>query len=311
MYEDILSNANCSDVADHLDCLRVLSYEDYKTASAGQVFFPTVDGDFVPTIGSVSKKNRKFYQVPIITGTTTDDSSEFGPTDRNTSYQVTLPPLVENTGYTISNSSWTKILKLYPDDPTQGIPANTGSERFAQFGYQYKRISVIGGDVLFHGPRRQDARVYTEAGLDVYSYRFDILPFVNGTNSTWTDTVGTPQAAYYGVSHGAELPFVLCNPSHGLGNLLGPLPSYAVLAKQMSSMWISFVYSLNPNLHGIDGVAMWPTYGWNAAAQNITCGSGCNFVFNATIEGGGFVEEDTWRAEGMDFLIDTMAERVQ
>lgn len=311
MYEAILEKANCTDTADRLDCLRALSYEDYSLASGSNVFFPTVDGDFVPALGSIVKNNAKFHHVPIIAGTATDDATEFAPLDRNTSAEVSQPPLVTGTGYIISNSSWEKILAFYPDDPALGIPANTGSERFASFGgYEYKRMCAIGGDALYHGPRRQDTRVFAKGDVQpVYSYRFDTVPYVNATNATHVDLDGTPQYPYYGVSHGAELPFVFNNPSRGLGSMLAPdtapiAKSHRQLALIASRMWIAFVHRLDPNKHGLDGVTVWPMY-----HEKTQLGS--NFVFNASIEGGGLIEDDTWRGEGIDFLISTMVERAQ
>lgn len=303
MYELVLSRANCSDVPDRLDCLRRLSYEDYVAASSGLVFFPTVDGSFLPTIGSIAKAAGAFYKVPIIAGTTTDDATSFAPTDRNTDEDVKRPPIVVGTGYTISNYSWTRILDLYPDDPTQGIPGSTGSERFEDLGYQYKRVCAIGGDILFQSPRRQDCQVFAAAGLPVYSYRFDTLPYVNGSNATYTDLVGTPGSAALGVKHSSDLPFVFNNPENGLSIVLGPKESYHALANTMSRMWISFAAHGDPNKHGVDGVPHWSTYEKGCKSKN--------FVFHADSPGGGYLESDTWRQAGMNYLIQTQAERVQ
>ncbi|KAK6070323.1 Lipase 1-like protein 4 [Seiridium cupressi] len=303
MYEEMLSGANCSNVSDHLDCLRRLSYDDYVTVSSGLVFFPTVDGSFVPAIGSIMKAAGSFHKVPIIAGTTTDDATLFAPLGRDTDEELMQPPVVQNTGYTISNHSWTRILKLYPDDPVQGIPAETGSDRFEDNGYQYKRICATGGDILFQSPRRQDCRVFSNAGLPVFSYRFNTIPYVSGTNDAYTDFVGTLGDADLGVKHGSEMPFVFNNPQSGLSTVLGPEMSYHILANIMCRMWISFAASQDPNGHGIEGVPEWLAYGNDDLAQN--------FVFHANTTGGGYMELDNVREMGMDFLIETQAERVQ
>jgi len=71
-------------------------------------------------------------------------------------------------------------MRLYPDDPTLGIPFNTGTERFAAQGYQYKRIPATLGDVFYHAPRLDDARHYA-LHSSTYIYRFNTRPFVNNT----------------------------------------------------------------------------------------------------------------------------------
>ena len=53
-------------------------------------------------------------------------------------------------------------MALYPDDPALGIPLNIGNERFADEGYQYKRIAAILGDIFYHAPRQFDARQYAK-----------------------------------------------------------------------------------------------------------------------------------------------------
>ena len=45
-----------------------------------------------------------------------------------------------------------RLLKLYPADVTQGSPFDTGDAN--AFAPQFKRLSALQGDLLFHAPRR-------------------------------------------------------------------------------------------------------------------------------------------------------------
>jgi acetylcholinesterase len=52
-----------------------------------------------------------------------------------------------------SNSSIDKILELYPADPAQGSPFDTGAN--STLGTpQYKRMAALLGDIAFQAPRR-------------------------------------------------------------------------------------------------------------------------------------------------------------
>jgi len=102
-------------------------------------------------------------------------------------------------------------MRLYPDDPALGIPLNTGTERFAAQGYQYKRIAAILGDVFYHAPRLDDARHYA-LHSPTYIYRFNARPFVNNTNVTYTDLTGSLAPAYKGVEHFSEVGVCVGNP---------------------------------------------------------------------------------------------------
>lgn len=80
-------------------------------------------------------------------------------------------------------------------------------------------------------------------------------------------------------------------------------PSYTALAKTMSRTWVNFVVDLDPNGKGTDSSSNssssslpWPVY--NATTGG---GAGNNMVWQA---GSSHVEPDTYRAEGIRWMID-------
>lgn len=79
------------------------------------------------------------------------------------------------------------------------------------------------------------------------------------------------------------------NPDKNV-NWIGPLPSYAHLAKIVSKSWVSFVHDLNPNGHNIPGVPYWPQYREG--------GQGRNIVFRADQV---TIEKDDYRAPQLAF----------
>lgn len=86
-----------------------------------------------------------------------------------------------------------------------------------------------------------------------------------------------------------QLIFVFNNPSSDLSNWIGPLPSYHALSDFMSRSWLSFVYDLDPNRHGIDGLPYWPAY---------DASNPMNMVFMAEDNHeGSYVERDDYRSE--------------
>lgn len=175
-------------------------------------------------------------------------------------------------------------MDLYPDDPAQGIPLNTGSERFADIGgWQYKRIAAIVGDVFYHAPRRYDAQRYSLYS-PTYVYRFNTRGYVaDSTNSTGE---GELAPAHKGVAHFTEVAFVFGNPAY-----VGPWPEYRALSEQMSTQWIRFAYFGDPNG---EGLPEWPHYGDGE--------DGLNLVLQSESQGGSYVEEDTYRLAGREYL---------
>jgi hypothetical protein len=65
----------------------------------------------------------------------------------------------------------------------------------------------------------------------------------------------------------------------------------------MSSSWASFIHDLDPN--GYKGrnssIPAWPVYS-NDEPENI--------VFDTNVTGNAFAEADTWRKEGIQFILD-------
>lgn len=93
LYDDLVTKVNCSDVVDSLQCLREVPFEKLNSVLNGTdgqsnyPFSPVIDGDLIPTWGSLQLDRHEFVQVPIIAGTNTDEGTAFGPTGVNTTQE--------------------------------------------------------------------------------------------------------------------------------------------------------------------------------------------------------------------------------
>ncbi|KAF2192478.1 alpha/beta-hydrolase [Zopfia rhizophila CBS 207.26] len=293
IYDKIVQQTNCTDWPDTLECLRTIPYETIypfmdSSKVGGPGFYPTVDGDIFPNYPTELLHSGRFAHIPHLYGTNSDEGTDNAPVGVINTDEEIYAYLLGSTGYDYPRSVVQEILRLYPDDPTQGIPLNTGSERFADRGYQYKRIAAILGDVFYHAPRLDDARWYSKYA-DTYIYRFNTRPFVNNTNATFLDMTGSLAPAYKGVQHFSEVAFVFANP-----RFVGPWPEYQGLSDEMSAQWINFIHSGDPNAEGLPN---WPKYSDGE--------KGLNLVLQAQGRGynGSYVEEDTYRLEGREYLI--------
>ncbi|KAL6712602.1 hypothetical protein ACN47E_000479 [Coniothyrium glycines] len=288
IYDNIVNKANCSEAIDTLDCLRTVPYESMlpllAAPSQGPGWYPVVDGDVIPNYPTELLRSGRFAHIPHLYGTNSDEGTDNAPAGGviNTTAQLTSY-LANSTGFDFPPSVIQHILDLYPDDPTKGIPLNTGTERFASQGYQYKRIAAILGDVFYHATRLADARAYA-VSAPTYTYRFNTLPWQNAP----TSTSGGEAPAYKGVSHFSEVAFVFANPTY-----YGPWPEYKALSDVMSAQWVQFVATGSPNGNGLPP---WPKYSDGKR--------GLNLVIQATGRGynGSYVEEDTYRIEGREYL---------
>ncbi|KAI1302478.1 alpha/beta-hydrolase [Xylaria venustula] len=317
IYDKIVAGANCSEAIDTLQCLRTVDYETIfpllnSSAIDGPGWYPTVDGDIIPAYPTILLETGRFAQIPHLYGTNSDEGTDNAPVGIINTDADLRTYLSRDTGFNFPASVISHIMDLYPDDPAQGIPLNTGSERFIAEGYQYKRVAAIVGDVFYHAPRLADARAYAK-GADTFIYRFNTRPLAGYSNTVSSSTAGGPgpspnstdengsgngdgngdgnatitlAPAYKGVAHFSEVGFVFANPG-----TVGPWAEYQALSREMSERWIRFANTGDPNGGSL---SRWPRYDEGDR--------GLNLVLQTKGQGGVYVEEDIYRIEGREYL---------
>ncbi|KAH7386387.1 Alpha/Beta hydrolase protein [Cadophora sp. MPI-SDFR-AT-0126] len=290
IYDNVTMTVGCAMAKDSLSCLRTVPYESLLNAFAPFVLTPILDGNFLKRLPSESFAKGLVAEVAILAGTNTDEgtASFFGP-------RVTLQnnddihKLIAGLGNGLSNSTVSEVMRLYPDDPAQGCPFNTGAERFADQGYMYKRGAAIVGDYVIHAGRRFTAEYFASRPKSirqpVYSYRFDQPPW-DGKE----ELVATIAPVYS--THYAEICFVFNldpSASRNNSNWIGPYEEFHDLSDFIARSWVSFAHDLDPNGNGCGRkYPNWPEYSRSKS----------NMVFRA---GGSWVERDVWRGPQLKF----------
>jgi cholinesterase len=194
------------------------------------------------------------------------------------------------------------LLELYPNDPAHEVPFYiTNATIFPSKGLQWRRQATIAGDLVMIAGRRILSQLFSSVAQTVYSYRFDTALW----NAAETD----------GVKHFVNVVFSFQNISGALGSL-PEFQSYADLSHKIGQayvcsaylyphMWkirlltsrsfqISFVHHHDPNVLNPGGgnvsLPLWPPYSLNSPR---------NMVLN---DKRSFVEADTFRGEGIEFI---------
>lgn len=274
-FENLTRTVNCWTATDRLACLRDLSSAELYAAHTSVVWNPIVDGDFLQDYPSTSIAEGKFIHVPLLIGANTDEGVSFSVKGLDNTTAV-FQSLMTWRSYALSPTSIRKLLELYPNDPESEPPYHiTANETFPQFGLQWRRSAAIGGDLVMIAQRRKVCEVFTSAGQDVYSYRFDTPAW----NAKPTD----------GIPHFVNVAFSFQNISGNLG-ALPEYQSYRDLSLDIGKAYVNFVYDHNPNGNSTGGLPSWPKY----SLQKPT-----NMVLNSN---GSFVESDTWRKDGINFI---------
>lgn len=304
-WSSLASYAGCS--ASDLACLRKVPLNVIKTWSENATlanliaFNPVIDGDLVARDLQASFIKGEFVKdVNLIVNANDDEGLSFGVRGVNTSEQifaalespVVLPiiqPLPDNA---LTNASKADLARIYPDDEDIYTPYQAGPGLLPPQtvpGSQDRRSCSIFGDLEFVGPRRQVASLVAKASNSaVYVSRFDQLVY--------------KATIVQGAPHFVEVSSVFRNPLD-TQNALGPQKRDNALANEMSSYWISFVASGDPNKARNDGklenakAPYWPQYNPDGDRGSI-----------AWVDNGlgkrSYVLPDTYRIQGTELLMD-------
>ncbi|KAH9835521.1 Type-B carboxylesterase lipase family [Teratosphaeria destructans] len=300
LYDALVANVSCTDTTDTLDCLRhvpfstlnaVLNSSTYATS-----WTPVVDGDFIARWSSLQLAEGDFVKVSIIDGANTDEGTAFGPSPVTSQPNFTAYATENSTSVVLPEWLVPQLLDAYPETPAyyippvDEVPANATFPASLGDSDQHRRSAAYFGDVIMIANRRGTVETWAANGVPAYSYRFNTIP----AGIAWD----------VGVTHFQEVAFVFDN-TQGLGynaahDTINPFTdkpqSYDDLAKLMSSSWASFIHDLNPNnfTGRSAGAAQWPEY--SVGAENI--------VWDANATALAYAEPDTFRAEGIRFILD-------
>ncbi|KAE8316080.1 carboxylesterase family protein-like protein [Aspergillus transmontanensis] len=263
---DMTANDTCWDAVDRMACLRTVPFEQMNAAinaTSARSWFPVIDGDIVPEQPSRSLyTGKKYLKVPIILGASTDEGSKFMP-EQNITTEAEFVDLVANP----------QFYGVAPGIALPPILVRQLTDAYANVSSSpHEKALAYQGDAAINANRRQACSTWSRANISAYCYRFDV-PLYN------------QQIA----QHGNELPFVFANTDELGSDSNGALAS---LADDISSSWVSFIASLDPNAWRQQKAAnasavtpSWPKY---------AAGELYEMVFRAN--GSSSVEKDSWRA---------------
>ncbi|KAL1702609.1 Alpha/Beta hydrolase protein [Schizophyllum commune] len=235
-----------------LDCLRGLDNSNALLANINPQdayeaslfpFGPVIDGPggVVPDLPSTLYAQGNYTLLPTISGNVLDEGTLFVPNPyANLTTDTIVDVLIKNFSTPlidaeVFSSSISKVVSLYPEDPSVGSPYGSGNETFGLHP-GYKRIASLVGDINFDALRRGWAQMSASAGVPTYNFIF------SQRQPGYSPTLGVPHGSNYAFQFGTEE------------------PEDPTLATALMQYWLSFATSLDPN----DGLGTerpnWPVY---------------------------------------------------
>lgn len=296
-WTSLAEYANCSSRSGQtIDCLRKAPLETIKQWS--QInnatldrFNPVVDRDMVAEDLQKSFLQGRFVKdASVLLNNNLDEGISFGIRGLNNTDDIVnalnASQALPDGWY--SDDSRSDLATIYPDNEDIYPPFQAGAGLLTPtagiLAANDRRLCAIFGDLRFVGPRRQAAELLAKHSRQpIYVSRFDQLSY------------GSPITS--GAQHFQEVSFMFRNPLD-TQNALGPLEKDKRLAEEMSSYWISFVASADPNRakeqgRVRDGAVSWPKYGE---------GKECVAWVWDGLGHRTWIVKDDYRSEGMELL---------
>ncbi|KAJ7266558.1 carotenoid ester lipase [Mycena rebaudengoi] len=193
-YDQLVAANNCSEAPDSLQCLKSVPFDSFMAtvnntrnifsfSSANNIWRPRVDGDVIVQDPFISVNEKLFAKIPLVTGDDDDEGTLFSLSTTNITTNAEFLDYIHSNYLPLATPAQIqKLGLLYPDDPTQGSPFDTGAAN--QLTPEFKRLSAFQGDYTFTGPRRFLLE-HASARQDTWSYlvkRGKATPFIGASH---------------------------------------------------------------------------------------------------------------------------------
>ncbi len=217
---------------------RKVSAELRKEGKPGAGWGPALDGDFLPYQPTDAAALEISKNIPLLVGSTKNEFTPFNPSTRNyTMEQVTAD--LKKRYNDKADAYMAAVKQLYPNI--------TKPENYIDIDLNFRPLSI----------KQADQKSAVSGAAPVYMYLF-----------TWQSPVN---GGIYKAMHCMDIAFEFNNIARCQEMTGGGKDAYALAAK-MSSAWINFAKTGNPNAAGLP---KWPAY---------TAENGATMLFNVECE---------------------------
>ncbi|KAK7007573.1 carboxylic ester hydrolase [Favolaschia claudopus] len=233
IYDSLVRSTNCSAARDTLKCLKHVPFETLSGAinntdsffsyrSVNLVWTPRIDEDAVMRDPWLSVRAGAYAKIPIAAGTCEDEGTLFALSSLNVTTDAQFSEYVHSNYFpNITGAQLAELARLYPRDPTQGSPFNTGTD--FQLSPEFKRLASFIGDMAMTSP----LRFFTQ--------------HASARQNVWQWLVRANKAVYgaLGATHGSDDPIWFTTTTS--------------LGTQGMDRVLNFVNTLDPNKHAVLG----------------------------------------------------------
>lgn len=262
---------------EQLSCLRRLDVVLVQAANHAQPFpgrpnppnpnplfywTPCIDGDFLEDLPYKMFEEGRFIDVPLLSGTTSDEGSVFAPSYASSEEDMAV--FFANNYPKLTSRETDLIIQQYPKLPA--LPRHeswypTASKAYGEATFICPNVNILNG--LSRSARdvntQQVALANTKNATRLFAYRYNVQDYDN-------------------IASGIGVPHIFDSPAiFGPGNC-PTAPSYwtynAPIVPVFMAYHISFVRSLDPNTYRRRGGPVWEAWGGGDSMRRLVVETG-------------------------------------
>lgn len=282
LFDAFTQGAGCGrgTLAQKMACLRSASISSLAiaqdnvsaTLTGYHSFHPVVDKKVITDFPTRLIQNGIFRKVPIIVGSTTNETNARGPT---------IPDALHTYFPSITDDAISTLEETYP---------------VSAFASTDLRQQILTGDISYRCTRAIMASAWDAAGVKAYTYRYNQPDPATGSSET---------------GHAAEN-YMMFRGTHTGTNGTTEFSTFdtseIAFSEELIAYWLSFVRTFDPNVHKLERAPVWGRYtagGRNRIVLNeAPDGADVNAVSGSHVE----IEEDeaAERCQVVAGLVDEM-----
>ncbi|KAF5346951.1 hypothetical protein D9758_010128 [Tetrapyrgos nigripes] len=232
--------------------ITIQQHDSTSSQNDGDIYLPTVDGDFLPSASSELTRQGRFVRMPVIIGWTEEDATLFTPAN------TTMEEFLHTFYPDLTQTTISRLLELYP---VEDFNANTEAGLSAEF---YRTAQVF-RDILLACPSFLFGHAMADKFAEDHPYEAPDggVPVPPVFLYSFNQTILTPSLERgglpgLGVIHTSELAYVYANfATYNNTGLVHPTSSDFSLLEQVSRSWSSFATTGRPTITGKDTLQGW------------------------------------------------------
>ncbi|KAG0141199.1 hypothetical protein CROQUDRAFT_110627 [Cronartium quercuum f. sp. fusiforme G11] len=260
-FNNNVNSTGCSKSAQPIECMRNLNISQFQSLLTSDGWGPTLDGEYCVEPAFKMWEKGHYQKVPMLIGSTSNEGTPSYISNINAATEQDISSGIKSAVPSITKETLARVLKAYPNS----------LNNISFFGRDVAPRANVSARIGTGAQWQRDAAIKTELKVACTANFFADMNSMVKNNANWQyrwnvldQTPGGAADQGLFSPHTQEL-YGIWGPLNTDRNDPGCFEagSCTKASKIIQAYWISFIRSLDPNLHRLPGTPTWETWSIN------------------------------------------------